>query len=144
MDRFEFSSVKLLRLQATDNPDFLIKDGSLTITATREGSTIMIQTPITNETAFAKTKPENSPVTISIEKDKKATKRVFNVPRGENHSRAKLTDRQVRQIKECLRSKIFMKQFNNRRAAFEYIAKEHNVSWCCIEHIHVGRSWKHI
>lgn len=104
----------------------------------------MIQAPITNEKALSAMESGNPPLTISIEKDKKATKRVFNVVRGEKHSLAKLTDRQVRQIKECFRSKIFMKQFNNNRAAFEHIAQEHNVSWGCIEHIYAGRSWKHI
>jgi len=79
MDRFEFSSIKLLRLQATDNPDFSIKDGSLTITATREGSTIMIQAPITSEKALAAIKSDSAPVTISIEKEHKASKKLINV-----------------------------------------------------------------
>ena len=147
MDRFEFSSIKLLRLQATDNPDFSIKDGSLTITATREGSTIMIQAPITSEKALAAIKSDSAPVTISIEKEHKASKKLINVAnfrRGEKHYQAKLSERQVRQIKECLHSKIFMKQFDSYRAAFNHMAKEYNVSWACIEHIYAGRTWKHI
>lgn len=148
MDRFEFSSIKLLRLQSTDNPDFSVRDGSLTITATRDGSTIMIQAPITNANALAAIKPEQTPMTISIQKeDKQSIRRntnSTNIRRGEKHYQAKLSDRQVRQIKECLSSKIYMKQFDSNRAAFNHMAAEHNVSWACIEHIHAGRTWKHI
>lgn len=66
------------------------------------------------------------------------------VRRGERHPFSRLTEVQVRQIKERFASPVYMKQFNSQLAAWDEIAKEYGVSMACISHIHAERTWRHV
>jgi hypothetical protein len=66
------------------------------------------------------------------------------VKRGEQHPSSRLTEMQVRQIKERFSSPLYMRQFNSQLAAWNEIAKEYDVSIACISHIHGNRTWKHV
>ena len=59
---------------------------------------------------------------------------IKNIPQGEKHYCAKLTNNDVLRIKEGLR-------LNYKQAT---LAQWFNVSWCTIHDIKIGRTWKHV
>jgi len=151
MDHFQFSSIKLLQLKAADQPIFSFNEGSLTITATRDGATIMIKAPMKNigeikngaADLILAPKPKQDK---SIRQTKPRRRYTYSaaVRRGERHPFSRLTEVQVRQIKERFASPVYMKQFNSQLAAWDEIAKEYGVSMACISHIHAERTWRHV
>jgi hypothetical protein len=151
MDHFQFSDVKLLQLKSADQPSFAFDKSYLTITATRDGTTIIIKAPMKStkelksgvtDLTFA---PKlNQKENVNIGKNPRKNYNFSGVLRGEKHPHSRLTEYQVRQIKERFASSIYMKQFNSRIAASVEIAKEYGVSVSCISSIQAERNWRHV
>ncbi|MFZ9315696.1 MAG: hypothetical protein ACO24P_00035 [Candidatus Nanopelagicaceae bacterium] len=151
MDHFQFSSIKLLQLKSTDSPEFSLLDGQLTITATRDGSKIMIQAPVKNTHEIKELTGITDKIVplsgMSVQHKRKPRRRLRStaaIRRGEEHPFSRLTETQVRQIKERLSSPLYMREFNSQLAAWTEMAKEYGVSMACISHIHGNRTWKHV
>lgn len=148
MNLFEFSSVKLLRLTSEDKPDCLIHDNNLIITALRDESTIVIEVPVDATRLFGNdkslTKTLTNKITETQQQNKKRRMSTTNLRRGEEHFNSKLKEFQVKQIKECFASLMYMKQFSSPWQACIEIAKEYGVSSKAIHAIYKNHTWKHV
>lgn len=151
MDHFQFSDVKLLQLKSADQPSFSFDKNYLTITASRDGTTIIIKAPMksikelkNSVTDLIFTPKLNQKENVNTKVNLKEFYALSRYRRGEKHPGSRLTEHQVRQIKERFVSPIYMKQFNSRIAALVEIAKEYGVSVSCISSIQTEKSWKHV
>lgn len=145
MSTFQFKAVQLLQLSATDNPVISIEDGTLTITAHREGDKIYITTPVPSTSPLSSQlqKPKAAQIAPKIVR-KKPRYRHSNAPKGEAHSKAKLTEQDVREMRSLFGDSEYRKGFGSIYAICEEIAKAYGVHVTTVYKIVHGQSWRHV
>jgi len=142
---FQFKAVQLLQLSESDNPVISIEDGTLTITANREGDKIYITTPVPSTFELAKQASPPTPVKRVV----KATRRKSrywerNAPRGEDHSKAKLKEQDIREMRALFHDEKYRKSFGSMYAMYVDIAKAYDVHYTTVYKIVHGQSWRHV
>lgn len=141
MTTFQFKAVQLLQLREADNPTVQIEDGTLTISADRDGDQILITTPVSS--TFKLPKQVATPVAIR----KVQSKRRYwsrNSPRGEDHAKAKLKEQDIREMRAMFRDTQYRNSFSNMHALYLDIAKAYNVHYTTVYKIVKGQSWRHV
>jgi hypothetical protein len=142
---FQFKAVQLLQLSETDNPVISIKDGTLTITANREGDKIYITSPVSNEVYFPQTQvttPTPRVVTKSVRR--KPRYLGVNVRRGEDHAKAKLKDQDIREMRALFRDEKYRKTFGSVYGVCQDLATAYGVHVTTVYKIVHGQTWRHI
>ena len=142
MSPFNFQSIQSLEISKDDHPEIDVRDGRLVLTAQRGTERIMITAPIAGMVpvvAKRSVKVAGKKNTPKAAKLSTADKRV-----GENHALAKLTEADVREIKNILKDPKLSKSFKNRTAFHQELAKAYKVHFTTIGNIARGFSWKHV
>lgn len=145
MTTFQFKAVQLLQLGEADNPSVRLEDGTLTISANRDGDQILITTPVPRTFELAKQTSPPTPVKRVI----KATRRKSrywdrNAPRGEDHSKAKLKEQDIREMRALFHDEKYRKSFGSMNAMYVDIAKAYDVHYTTVRKIVHGQSWRHV
>ncbi len=141
MSPFNFHAIQTLALEPSDNPNIDVQNGRLVLTASRGEDQIMITAPL------------NSVVPASVQTTVKAPRRAkrrnharnhTNHPKGENHSLAKLTDANVREIRALAADQAYMSSFASKYAAVREISDAYKVHFTTVAKILDGKTWKHL
>jgi len=142
---FQFKAVQILQLGESDNPTIKIEDGTLTISADRDGDQIMITAPVPSASVLsqkAKAVPAAPVVTKSVRRKPKYWSR--NPRYGENHAKAKLKEQDIREMRALSLDEEYRKGFESMHALYLDLAKVYNVHYTTVYKIVHGQSWKHV
>lgn len=138
MNRIEFSSIQLLSLTESDNPTITLDQGMWTLVANRNGEQIMITAPdVRNQL------PKTQPVSYQ-RRVKKNRRKVDLIPRGEDHPKAKLTEEDVREIRNLFVDPDYRREFDNDHQVLIDLAKVYRIHYTTVYKIVNNQSWKHI
>lgn len=148
MAPFNFSSVQSLDLNPEDNPQIDIKKDRVVITAQRGDERIMITATIpgvtTNVVATTVSTPGKQAVRVKHHPMKGAMLPPNDKRTGENNALAKLTAKQVLEIRELAADSDIMNAYGSRTNFCMEIGKVYNVHFTTISHVINRTSWKHI
>ena len=142
MAPFNFQSIQSLEISKEDHPEIDVRDGRLVLTAQRGTERIMITAPIANMI------PAVAKRTVKVSGKTKTNNVVSLAPTdgrvGANHASEKLTEADVREIKNILNDRKISKSFKNRTAFYQELGKAYKVHFTTIANIAKGSSWKHV
>jgi hypothetical protein len=141
MSPFNFHAIQTLELNTSDNPNIDVQNGRLILTASRGEDQIMITAPLNSVVPTAVQTTVKQPKSI---RRRKASSFNVNRPMGENHSLAKLTEVQVREMRALAADKSYMSSFATKYAAIKELADAFKVHFTTVAKILDGKSWKHI
>lgn len=149
MAPFNFSSVQSLDLNPEDNPKIDIRDNQVVITAQRGNERIMITASIpgvsSKVVATTVNTPNREPVKFRHNHPMKGAVLPADDKRtGENNALAKLTAKQVLEIRELAADPDIVKAYGNRTNFCMEIGKVYNVHFTTINNIINRTSWKHV
>lgn len=148
MAPFNFSSVQSLDLNPEDNPQIDIKKDRVVITAQRGDERIMITATIpgvtTNVVATTVSTPGKQTVRVKHHPMKGAVLPSDDKRTGENNALAKLTAKQVLEIRELASDPDIINAYGSRTNFCMEIGKVYNVHFTTISHVINRTSWKHI
>jgi len=141
MSPFNFHAIQTLALEPSDNPNIDVQNGRLVLTASRGEDQIMITAPLNSVVP--------APVQTTVKAPRRARRRNYsknhtNHPKGENHSLAKLTDENVREIRSLAADASYMASFASKYAAIKEIADAYKVHFTTVAKILEGKTWKHL
>jgi hypothetical protein len=142
MSPFNFQSIQSLEISKDDHPEIDVRDGRLVLTAQRGTERIMITAPIAGMVpAVSKraVKVAGNKTVVKTAKLLKTDRRV-----GENHALSKLTESDVREIKNMLNDQKLTKSFKNQTTLYQDLGKAYKVHFTTIANIAKGYSWKHV
>ena len=142
MSPFNFQSIQSLEISKDDHPEIDVRDGRLILTAQRGTERIMITAPIASMVPVVAKRS----VKVSGKTGTNKTARLAPTDRrvGENHALAKLTEADVREIKNIIKDSKFCKSFKNQTALYQELGKAYKVHFTTIANIAKGSSWKHV
>lgn len=151
MAPFNFASVQSLDLNPEDNPKIDISSDRVTITAQRGNERIMITASIPGVTAkvvsTTVSAPGRAPVQVKHRHNHPMKGVIFpstDKRTGENNALAKLTAKQVLEIRELASDVDILKAYGNRTNFCMEIGKVYNVHHTTISNIINRNSWKHV
>ena len=150
MNSFQFQAVQVLNLSAEDHPTFRIEGHQLTLTATRNGEQIIITAPISNSSEVLKLTQQPTAVKMPAParpKFRRSThRRTVNrdYPRGEQHPKAKLTEQDIKDMREIFADPDYIKSFRSTYEAYIDLAKTYKIHYTTVYKIVNGQSWKHV
>ena len=145
MSTFQFKAVQLLQLGEADNPTIQLEDGTLTISADRDGDKILITTPVPSTFELAKQASPPTPVKRVIKATRRKTRYWDrNAPRGEDHAKAKLKEQDIREMRALFHDEQYRKSFGSMYSMYVDIAKAYNVHYTTVYKIVHGQSWRHV
>jgi hypothetical protein len=149
MSPFHFSTktVRSLQLNPEDNPHIQIENDSVIITAQRGDERIMITASIpgvNNKVAATTVSMPGRKTTLTSHPMKGAILPSTDKRTGENNALAKLTAKQVLEIRELAADEDIMKAYGSRTNFCTEIGRVYKVHFTTIGNILNRTSWKHI
>jgi hypothetical protein len=146
MNSFSFQNIQSLEITAADQPTLNVADDQLILTATRNGSRIMITAPLSHiiPTPLQTTVKSNVKASRMVSSLKGKILEVSDNRVGENNGNAKLNIYQVKEIKMFLKNEKIMSGYKSRTAAHRELAFIHKVDASCIYQIDNNLTWKHV
>ena len=150
MNSFQFQPTQVLNLSAADHPTCHIAGHQLTLTATRNGEQIIITAPISNSSEVLKltqqSKAVKMPVPARPQLRKSTQRHEVNRDhlRGEQHPKAKLTERNIKEMREIFADPDYIKGFRSTYEAYMDLAKTYKIHYTTVYKIVNGQSWKHV
>lgn len=150
MNSFQFQAVQVLNLTAEDHPLCKIEGRQLTVTATRGGDQIVITVPLSHSSELLNPPQQKQPVRIETPqrpqlrktKARRQVKRAYS--RGEDHCRAKLTEQDVREMRELFADQDYRGTFKSTYEVYLDLAKTYKIHYTTAYKIINGQSWKHV
>ena len=150
MNSFQFQAVQLLNLTPEDQPSCKIENHQLTVSATRNGDQIVITVPLSQanqELRLPSTTPQvhiKAPAKPQLrsKKPRRAINRTYSC--GENHFKAKLTEQDVREMRELFADQDYRQTFNSSYEVYLDLAKTYKIHYTTAYKIINGQSWKHV
>lgn len=141
MTYFTFKPIQTLVLSKDDNPRLAVKDGVLTITATKEGETLLISAPMpmVASTPVVKTTVKNQ-TTGKIQQRRHGS----HLPSGEQHPLSKLTEKEVREIRAMAADASIRNSYSSHNKFLVELGRMYKVHFTTIAHIINRVTWKHI
>lgn len=126
-----------LDVQNPDHVSVITRDGRVTISVVKEGTSVTLGFQIKN--SIFNTSPLLPPTTSSS----------GGKPTGTTHFRyggptPKLSEDQVREIKLMLADDSIMNNFRCRTHAYQEIGKAYQITGCAVSNIHRGIAWKNV
>jgi hypothetical protein len=141
MSSFNFHAIQTLEILPEDKPNIDVQNGRLVLTASRGADQIMITAPLNSVVPVAAKTTVKGP-------RRARRRRTFNPVGdrrvGENHKMAKLTEEDVRSIRQLTSNPEYMKGFSSIYGVSKEIAKDLGVHFTTVMKIIEGRSWKHV
>lgn len=142
-------SLSQLDISSPDHVTVVTRDGRVTVSVTKNGSSVTLGFPI-NTTTPVKTNPDYqqrlslvqtkvTPTTVPGIRREPKTKYVRYIG-----PTPKLTESQVREIKMMVSDPDITSKFRCITEAYREIGKAYNVTGCAIANIARGISWKHV
>jgi hypothetical protein len=147
MNSFQFQAVQVLNLSAEDHPTCRIEGHQLTLTATRNGEQIIITAPISNSSELTQQpKAVKMPTPARPQLRKSTHRRTVNrdYPRGEQHPKAKLTEQDIKEMRELFADPDYINTFRSTYEAYIDLAKTYKIHYTTVYKIVNGQSWKHV
>lgn len=144
--------MQVLNLSAADHPTFHIDGHQLTLTATRNGEQIIITAPISNSSEVLKITqqptavkmPAPAPARPKFRKATRCRTVTREYPRGENHPKAKLTEQDIKEMRELFSDPDYINTFRSTYEAYIDLAKTYKIHYTTVYKIVNGQSWKHV
>jgi hypothetical protein len=144
--------ISQLDVQNPDHVSVITKDGRVTVSVVKDGSSVTLGFPIRNALDTTPRFPlqQPSPVVVKRQVQEAVVPQLKPmVGSRKNHVRyngptPKLNPASVREIKGMLNDEIFMAQFTSKTKAYQRIGKMFNVTGCAINNIARGIAWSHI
>jgi hypothetical protein len=150
MNSFQFQAMQVLNLSAEDHPTCRIEGHQLTLTATRNGEQIIITAPITNSSEVMKLTQQQPamkmpyPARPQLRKSTRRHTVTRDYPRGEQHPKAKLTEQDIKDMREIFADPGYIKSFRSTYEAYIDLAKTYKIHYTTVYKIVNGQSWKHV
>jgi len=142
---FQFKAVQLLQLGKADNPTIKIEDGTLTISANRDGDQILITTPMPSTSVLPQQTKELVPAPVVTKSVRRKPKYWSRNPRfGESHAKAKLKEQDIREMRTLFCDDEYRKGFGSEYALYVDLAKAYNVHYTTVYKVVHNQSWKHV
>jgi hypothetical protein len=141
MSSFNFHAIQTLELDTSDNPNIDVQNGRLILTASRGKDQIMITAPLNSVVPTAVHTTVKPPKSI---RKRKAIAFSEKHRRGENHSLAKLTEAQVREMRALAADNSYMSSFTSKYAALKELADMFKIHITTVSNILGGKTWRHI
>ena len=150
MNSFQFQAVQHLSLTPEDQPTCKIENHLLTVTASRHGDQIVITVPLSQANQDLRL-PNAAPQVyiqtpakprLKTKQRRRTVNRSYS--RGENHCRAKLTEQDVREMRELFADQDYRQTFNSSYEVYLDLAKTYKIHYTTAYKIINGQSWKHI
>jgi len=143
------NTLSQLDIQAPDHVSVITRDGRVTVSVTKDGSSVTLGFPINNTTKvqpipfnqqrLALIQPEVPSVTQPKRKLRMDTKYIRY-----SGTAPKLNESQVREIKMMLSDPDIIDRFRCITEAYKEIGKAYDVTGCAISNIARGVAWKHV
>lgn len=154
-----------LDLAHPDHVSVITKDGRVTISVTKDGTSVTLGLPIrsgfntnlmpalqqSNDMALmtktitgSNTKKTQLPSKVTSETTRLIVGATTNRKKPAAFFNAKLTEGDVREIKGILSTPSLMKEFRSLNRAYIEIGKAYGVSQHTISNIHKGKAWAHV
>lgn len=139
VNHIAFQAVQLLNFTEADQPYISLDQGIWTLVANRNGEQIMITAPDTRQQL------ENVAPTPVKRRVKRRRGRIVDwAPKGEEHPKAKLTEGDVREMRELFKDNSFRQEFDSDHKVLMEFAKIYNIHYTTAYKIVHGQSWKHL
>jgi hypothetical protein len=144
--------ISQLDIKSPDHLSVITRDGKVTISATKDGTSVTLTYPIQVPYEFPwKDKPLPSvqqTLPVLVKKEVTRTTKPVGAP-GTTHVRyrgpiPKLTVADVRNIKLMLKDEKFRAKFTSKTKFYQEIGRTFNVTGCAIGNIDRGIAWSHI
>jgi len=155
---FQFKQIQTLNIRSDQNPRVSIESELMVITANINSIETVITVPVdclikNKDGSEVKPFPLKSQSKVSSLRSKQIqSPRIKNrffvnsgkKRQGELNGMAKLTEKQVVEIKEILKDKSYISTFTNKGQFYDEVAKAYNVTRACILAIKTNTTWRHV
>ena len=150
VNSFQFQAVQVLNLTAEDHPLCKIEGRQLTVTANRGVDQIVINIALPHSSELLRLPQQTQPMQIQSPArprvHKRPARRAMNrtYSRGEDHCRAKLTEQDVREMRELFADQDYRGTFKSAYEVYLDLAKTYKIHYTTAYKIINGYSWKHV
>lgn len=131
-----------------NNPDHvsvITRDGKVTISVVKDGSSVtlgfQLKTKVFDTTPRIPLQQQPAPQVMAVKKTQVSPSRALEMGR---RFKQKLTESQVRELKQILADPELMTKFNSKTKAYHELGRMYGVSHCRIAQIANGTAWAHI
>lgn len=150
MNSFQFQAVQVLNLAAEDHPLCKIEGRQLIITANRGADRIEINVALPHSSELLRLPQQAQPIQIQApahpqlrkRKNRRSANRVYAC--GEAHAKAKLTEQDVREMRELFNDASYRRTFKSSYEVYLDLAKTYKIHYTTAYKIINGQSWKHV
>jgi hypothetical protein len=139
MNRIEFRPIQLLSFTEADQPNITLEQGVWTLVANRNGEQIMITAPDNRKSLY-----KAQPVSHARQVKKKKTRKTDLISRGENHPKAKLTESDVRELRNLFNDPDYRREFDSDHQVLMDLSKVYGIHHTTVYKIVNNMSWRHL
>jgi|TARA_Y100000033_G_C2713025_1_gene94337 hypothetical protein len=129
------------------NPDhacIIAKGNYVTFSIKKDGRTMDLKFPISTPIAGLIEAPDTTKQIHPKAPVKMLVSKITNDSKTGRRGNPKLTESDVREIKEILQNQGMMKEYGSKHKAYMDIAQGYSVSKDTIANIHANRAWRHV
>lgn len=133
-----------LDVQSPDHVSVITRDGKVTISVIKDGTSVTLGFPLKNITFDTTPRPplqQPAPKVMAVKSVTKTSR--DNASRGYRFAQ-KLTEDKVRELKQILADPELMSKFTSKTKAYYELGRIYGVSHCRISQIANGNGWNHI
>lgn len=141
---FSIKQIQVLELTREHNPRVDVKNDRLVITACINDVETIITIPVDATLDNKAKKPVISNPSSQPKRQYSFSTSIGKSRQGIFNGMAKLTEDEVREIRQLLVDKSYANKFESRARLHADIASAYNVSASCIMLIDTKRTWKHV
>lgn len=129
------------------NPDhacIISKDNHVTVSIKKGGRTLDLKFPLSAPIADLIKAPDTTKQIHPAAPVKMLVSKITNDSKTGRRGNPKLTETDVREIKEILGNKGLMNEYGSKHKAYLDIAQGYGVSKDTVANIHANRAWRHV
>jgi hypothetical protein len=141
---FSIKQLQVLELTQEHNPKVDVKNDKLIITACINDVETIITVPVDATLSNHAKKPVISKPVSQPKRHYSFSTSIGKSRQGVLNGMAKLTEDDVREIRQLLTDESYANKFESRARLYADIASAYNVSGSCIMLIDTKRTWKHV
>ena len=137
--------ISQLDVQAPDHVSVITRDGKITVSVTKDGSSVTLGFPIRisfDTTPRFPLQQQPAPQVTAVKEIQEAPKVLKKKTRVSPVGNCKLTPEKVRNIKQGLVDPNVAKGFDSRQKLYEWFADIYKVSYHTISNIDKGLAWR--
>jgi len=137
--------ISQLDVQAPDHVSVITRDGKITVSVTKDGSSVTLGFPIRSSfdtTPRFPLQQQPAPQVTAVKEIQETPKVLKKKTRVSPPGNCKLTKDSVLKIKRMLFDDDIFRAFESKQQAYEAIASKFGVSYHTISNIHKGLAWR--